>query len=76
MARMKEKADPKYDGEGRYIQPVDRKNGPWDDYDLDSFLRTLQDAKKITKNRKLMAKVRQHAQKKLAAARAMADNVK
>lgn len=76
MARTKEKADPKYDGEGRYISPIDRTNGPWDDYDLDNFLRTLQDAQKITKNRKLMAKVRLQAQKKLAAAKAMADNVK
>lgn len=76
MATKKLSADPKYDDSGKYISPIDRKNGPWDDYDLDGFLRTLQDAQKIAKNRKLMAKVRQQAQKKLAAAKALADNVK
>lgn len=65
-----------YPGDSKYVEPIDRKNGPWDDYDLDRFLRTLQDAQKITKNRKLMAQVRKQAQKKLAAAKAMADNVK
>lgn len=50
-----------------YVAPIDRPNGPWDDYDLKDFLRTLTQAEKIKKNRGLMRRLRSEATKQLQA---------
>ena len=55
-----------------YVQPIDRPNGPWDDYDLKGFLRTLTEAEKIRKNRGLMCRLRTEANKQLSALQSIA----
>ena len=56
----------------KYVDPLDRKNGPWDDYDIQRFLRTLAEANKIRANPSLMKRVRAEAQKQVEVAKATA----
>ena len=56
----------------KYVEPIDRKNGPWDDYDVRSFLRTLTEANKIRANPGLMKRIRAEAQKQVEVAKATA----
>ena len=60
----------------KYVEPIDRKNGPWDDYDIRSFLRTLTEANKIRGNAKLMQRIRAEAQKQVDVAKATAATIK
>jgi|SRR5579862_2072829 len=52
--------------DGRYLEPHERKNGPFDDYEVKDSLRKLSDAGKIQKNRKLMAHVKKEAKRQIA----------
>lgn len=52
----------------RYVPTEDRRNGPFDDYEVRNALETLARAEKIKRNKKLMRAVRAEAQKQLKAA--------
>lgn len=44
--------------EKKYVPPAKRLDGPFDDYEVREALKTLSDAYKIKKNKKLMRAVR------------------
>ena len=76
MAKRSSKAGPEpanYDKP--YVRPIDRKAGPWDEYDIRDALRTLVDADKIRANSGLMRKVKAEAKKQAAAAQATAATI-
>ena len=54
----------------RWKEPEERMNGPFDDYEVTSALRTLTKAIKIRANRKLLAACRVEAKKQQKAAEA------
>ena len=58
-----------------YVRPIERKNGPWDDYDIREALRTLVDADKIRANSGLMRRVKAEAKKQAEAARATSASI-
>ncbi|MGD9643813.1 MAG: hypothetical protein AB7V08_13875 [Elusimicrobiales bacterium] len=70
----KGKKSKRYDANGRFIEPEDR-SGDFDDYEIESALRTISKAAKIRKNKALMAKVRQKARELAKAAQATAASV-
>lgn len=50
----------------KYVSAPDRKNGPFDDYEVESALSTIGRAEKIKSNAALMREVRKLAKKQLA----------
>ena len=77
MARTKSsKSGPQAAGYDKpYAPPIERKDGPWDDYEIRDALRTLVDADKIRANSGLMRKVKAEAKKQAAAAQATAASI-
>lgn len=67
MARMKDRGDT-LAAPSRYRSPEERKNGPFEDYEVRSALETLGRAIKIRKNHALMRAVRAEAKAQLKAA--------
>lgn len=55
-------------GPSKYVEPEDRKSGPFSDYEVRDALRNLTNARKIQKNPALMRAVRKEAARQLAAA--------
>lgn len=70
----KGKKSKRYDSKGRFVEPEDR-SGDFDDYEIESALRTLSKASKIKKDKALMAKVRQKARELAKAASATAASL-
>ena len=56
-----EKAEAMHD---KYTPPHERKNGPWQDYELDDMGRHVEMADKVKSNPKLMAAMAEHHHKK------------
>ena len=59
----------------KYVPPVDRTNGPFDDYEVKGALRTLTDAEKIKRNKKLLRACKLEAAKQVKAATAAAQSI-
>lgn len=53
----------------RYVPTEDRRNGPFDDYEVRSALETLARAEKIKRNKKLMRAVLAEAERQINAAK-------
>lgn len=70
----KKKKSMRYDSQGNYIKPEDRK-GEWDSYEITEALRCLTTAAKIRRNPALMTAVKAEAKKQMEAAKATASSL-
>lgn len=61
---------------GPYVEAHKRKDGPWDEYDLESAGHTMQRAEEIKGNPKLVEAVAAHHEKKAKHHRKMAAGMK
>ena len=59
-----DKADAMHGGQMKYVAPHERKDGPWDDYELDEMGHHVERAEKIKGNPKLMAAMAKHQEKR------------
>ena len=59
-----DKAEAMHGGEMKYVPAHERKNGPWDDYELEDMGRHVEMADKVKSNPKLMAAMAEHHRKK------------
>ena len=59
----------------KHVLAVDRKGGPFDDYEVKEALRTLTDAEKIKRNRKLLRACKDEAAKQVKAATAAQHSI-
>ncbi|HEY3434238.1 MAG TPA: hypothetical protein VGK41_01160 [Solirubrobacterales bacterium] len=62
-------------GPSKYVEPEERKSGPFSDYEVRDALRILAQARKIQKNPALMRAVKKEAQRQLQAAQTTAKSL-
>ena len=60
----------------KYVPPHERKNGPWDSYELEDMGHHLERAEQIGKNPKLVEAIAKHQEKKAATHRKMAGKMR
>ena len=63
-------------GPEKYVPPHERKDGPWDEYELMDAGRDLERAEKVKANPKFMEAIAKHHEKKAAEHRKLADGMK
>ncbi len=63
-------------GNEKYTPPHERKNGPWDEYELMDAGRDLERAERVKSNPKFMEAIAKHHEKKAAEHRKLADGMK
>jgi hypothetical protein len=61
---------------GKYVEPHERKDGPWDEYELEDAGRHIERADKIRSNPKMMEAVAKHHEKKAKRHRAIAGEMR
>jgi hypothetical protein len=64
------------DEPGKWTPPHERKNGPWDSYDLEDASRTMERADQIRANEKMVEAVGKHHEKRAAHHRKLAKSMK
>ena len=60
----------------KYTPPHERKNGPWDEYDLEDGGRTMERADEIRSNPKFVEAIAKHHEKKAKKHRKMAEGMR
>jgi hypothetical protein len=60
----------------KYTPPHERKNGPWDEYDLEDGGRTMERAEEIRGNPKYVEAIAKHHEKKAKHHRKLAEGMK
>ena len=60
----------------KYVEPHERKAGPWDEYELSEGGRNLERAEKIKANPKFVDAIAKHHKKKAKHHRELAESVK
>ncbi len=60
----------------KWAPPHERKNGPWDEYDLEDAGRTMERADKIRGNSKFVDAIAKHHERKSKKHRDLADKLK
>jgi hypothetical protein len=61
---------------GPYVQPHKRKDGPWDEYDLEDAGRAMERAEEISGNPKFVEAIAKHHEKKAKHHRKLAQGMK
>lgn len=52
------------DGRKKYVEPHERKNGPWEDYELSHAAESVEHAEKVKANPKFSAAVVKHVEQR------------
>lgn len=63
-------------GPHKYVEPHERKDGPWDEYELDDAGRHIEHAEKVKANPKMMAAIAKHHEKRAKRHHAIARTMK